>query len=147
MFEDFEDLYDDGQPTKNAGPRYDYKCMTCGHIIEKPWRETMFLHPCVRCEDTRMFKRVYRSFTFKPDVPEHFNYSVGQGVRSNRHFREILKRTSEEHSEMLNMDVNYQPIDLQDQAATGATGEGIYESNVTRSKRGQPLLSETPGEV
>jgi len=127
--------------------RYDYKCVECSHVHEEDFRESMFLKPCESCDKVTMHKRVFHMPAIKPMMHEHFNQSVGKPISDMHQYREVLKRTSDEHANELGMDVNYQPIDMGDPESMKATGEGIYESNVTRSREGNPLLREIPGEV
>lgn len=129
--------------------RYDYRCIECGWVHEEEFRETMFLKPCEgACDgEVSMHKRLYTAFYHKPMMPDHFNHAVGAPISSMRQFKDRLNQKSDEHANELGMDVNYQPVDMGDPASVQATGEKIYETNVKRSRDGDPLLREIKGEV
>lgn len=129
-------MFDD--PSKNAGPRYDYRCTECGEVHEEDFRESMFVRKCAGCFETTMHKRVYSAFFHKPMLHEHFNHSVGQVITDYHQYDEVLKRTSDQHANELNMDVNYRRVDMGDAASVGATGEGLYEANMVREKSKDP---------
>lgn len=107
----------------------------------------MYLARCEMCDEVGMHKRVWHAPYIKPMMHEHFNHSVGRSISDMRQYKEVLKRTSDEHAQALGLDVNYQPVDMGDAQSVKATGEGIYESNKLRDKRGEQLLREIPGEV
>lgn len=124
-------------------PRYDYKCVECGARVEREFREATFIAKCgsSQCQDsTAMFKRVFSRPNIKPMMHEHFNSSVGRPISDMNQYREVLKRTSDEMSEHADIEHNFQPLEYGDHQAFGATGEGIYESNVTRSREGNEIL-------
>lgn len=131
-------------------PRYDYKCTDCGLLVERDFNESTFIAQCdsMECEfETRLFKKVFRAPTIKPMMHEHFNQSVGRPISDMGKYKEVLKKESDRQSEERGMEVRYAPLEYGDHQAAGATGEGIYESNVIRSRKGEALLPEIPGEV
>jgi hypothetical protein len=70
-------------------------------------------------------------------MPEHFNNSVGQFVTGKHNFRDVLKRQSEIQTIRTGIEHNYEPVDLRDQAACGATDEGLYETEKRQRDTGQ----------
>lgn len=131
-------------------PRWDYKCTDCGLLVEMDFNEATFVGQCdsVECEfETRLFKKVFRAPTIKPMMHEHFNSAVGKPISDMRKFKSELSRQSDEQSEQRGMDIKYAPLEYGDHQAFKATGEGIYESNVIRSRKGEVLLPEIKGEV
>lgn len=131
-------------------PRWDYRCTECGILTERDFNEATFVGECdsVECEfEVRLFKKVFSKPFVKPMMHEHFNSAVGKPISDMGQFKEELKRASEAASIDTNMPHDFQPLEYGDHQAFKATGEGIYESNVTRSRNGDPLLPEIKGEV
>ena len=96
-----------------------YKCVECDYRAElAPYQPT----GCPSC-GTPM-RRDWRAGA--PQVRlgfrEHWNPSVGQRVRSDREFREALKRKSEENFLATGFESNYVPFDG-DAAAAGVKGD------------------------
>jgi hypothetical protein len=71
---------------------------------------------------------------------EHFNHTLGKPVSDMNQFTRELRVAGEAAEERTGIPHRYAPVEYGDAAAVGATGEGIYESNVERSRRGEPLL-------
>lgn len=44
----------------------------------------------------------------------HYNHSVGKYVRSDRDYRDALRRASDTQSAVTGIDADYQPVDLLD---------------------------------
>lgn len=57
----------------------------------------------------------------------HFNRSVGAVVSNQAQFRAALSRKSDEMSERMNQDVDYQPVDPGEPAAYGVNVEQAKE--------------------
>lgn len=131
-------------------PKYDYKCTECGIRVERDFNEATFVAQCdsVECEfETRLFKKVFSKPFIKPMLHSHFNQSVGREISDMGQYKEVLKRQTDYANETTGIEHNFQPLEYGDHQAFGATGEGIYESNVIRSRKGEDLLPEIPGEV
>jgi len=71
-------------------PIFDYKC-SCGDSLQDVFvtHPDQFVH-CLGCgrEMVKDFRNT--RVGFKPDIPEHFNESLGVVVKSRRDFREKL---------------------------------------------------------
>lgn len=90
--------------------------------------------PCPVC-GCRLQRKV--SFSFHRSMPEHYNSAVGEFVSGKHSFRDALKRKSEEQTLRTGIEHNYEPVDLRDQAACGATDEGLYETEKKQHDSGQ----------
>lgn len=119
---------------------YEYKCRGCGAR-----QELLQRHPhgfdtyCTVCSTTTHWGRVY-SLAIKPMMHEHFNHAVGRTISDMGQFRDALKVASEHAYDATGIEHRFVPNEGPE--SVGATGEGIYESNVQRSRRGEPLLPE-----
>lgn len=89
---------------------------------------------CTPCRGGRMV-RVF-SFNQKPMMPEHLNSTTGQVVRSERQFRDQLKRQSEAETVRTGIEHNYVPVDVQDRQTLGVTAEGLDATYNRRRKLG-----------
>lgn len=132
-------------------PTYEYRCDQCAHLttVTKPLNEHHTIRPtfmadCPVCRHLTTFKRRF-SFTFQPPMAEHFNTTVNKPISSMRQFRDELKRASAEATERTGIEHDYQPVEWGDTEALGVTNEGIDESNINRSRNGDPLLPEIKG--
>jgi hypothetical protein len=67
---------------------------------------------------------------------EHYNPTVGRYVTGQRDFKDGLKRASESATLRTGTEHNYQPADLNDMAAVGATEEGLEHSKRVRMRKG-----------
>lgn len=125
-------------------PTYEYKCVNCGArrvTATHSSGELIFRQDCPSCGVTSRAKRVF-SFAFKPIMHEHFNHTIGRPISDMKQFRSELDRASDEASRTTGIEHRYKPVEWGDAAAVGATNEGIHESNVIRSRNGEPLLPE-----
>lgn len=124
---------------------YDYKCpvATCNYTTRSPERGNRLQQACPKC-NYPVLHRVF-GFAYRPMMHEHMNSTVGAPISSMRQFEDALKRRSEEATLNTGMEHRYVPVEPGDAAALGVTNEGIYESNVHRSRVGEPLLPEIPG--
>lgn len=120
-------------------PVYEYKCPECQTRATLPHRANRFTVDCAGCGTMREYKRVF-SFSSPEMMHQHFNVTVGKPISDMAQFKSELARASEAAEARTGIPCNYQPIDMADTAAVGATSEGIHESNLTREKQGAPLL-------
>lgn len=90
--------------------------------------------PCPVC-GSRLQRKV--SFSFHRSMPAHYNAAVGQFVGGKHDFRDALKRKSEEQTLRTGIEHNYEPVDLKDKDACGATDEGLYETEKRQRDSGQ----------
>lgn len=140
-------------------PRYEYRCPDHRDVRDNIMcladdRPDTLRCYCDFCQDWRDFKRVY-GFNHKPGMEEHFNHTVHQPISSMRQFTDALHRAEEaaaqptiaytadgEKVSLPGRESRYRALEWGDHAAFGATNEGIYESNVERSRIGAPLLPD-----
>lgn len=106
-------------------PVYEWKC-ACGELRQTLCALDNISAPnCPTCG--LVMDRKFSSFGVKV-FKEHFNQSVGQYVTSDAQFRNELKVASDEASQRMGFDVNYQPLDPADtKAACGVTDAGLEE--------------------
>ena len=127
-------------------PKYDYRG-DCEHYVERDFREATFVGRCDVCEETRLFSRVFSAPFVKPMMHEHYNNAVGKPISDMGQFKEELKKSSEAAWKHSGIEHDFQPREMGDHEGIGATGEGVYESNKVRSRKGEVLLPEIPGQV
>src|SRR5579872_2874780 len=104
-------------------PEYQYKCRSCGVTFVSMSRAD--IPPCPVCG-----KKATRDYVFqaRSSMPEHFNHSIGGYVNNERDLRDALKRRSEEESERVGVDHNYEYVsraDMADASSHGVTDEGL----------------------
>jgi hypothetical protein len=74
---------------------------------------------------------------------EHWNPTVGRYVTNERDFNDGLKRASEDATLTTGTEHDFQPVDLRDMDACGATGEGLEHSKRVRRAQGLDQPSTT----
>jgi hypothetical protein len=102
---------------------YEFRCFNCGQAFETRTTEPGACPNCSRATVTRNY-----SFSVAPAFKEHWNNAVGHYVSNDRQFRDSLKVQSEEMSNRMGMNVDYQPLsrsDMAEQSAHGVTEEGL----------------------
>lgn len=105
-----------------------FKCSQC-HYEDEEYADVgigEFIETACPVCGGRLQRRV--SFSYHRSMPEHYNHAVGEFVSGKHSFRDALKRRGEEQSIRTGTEHNYEPVDLRDQAACGATDEGLYET-------------------
>lgn len=118
-------------------PTYEYRCPECGNEHS----ESLTISEYERCRFNyecgcgTLMVRVF-SFSVKPMMPEHLNSTTGQVVRSERDFRDQLKRQSEAETVRTGIEHNYVPVDIQDRKTLGVTAEGLDATYNRRRKLG-----------
>jgi len=122
-------------------PAYEYRCPGCG-ATDTVVSTIASYDPdapaqCVTCRAP--MKRVYEPLPFDMGMEGHWNPTVGRYVSGKRDFGDALKVASAEASERNGIEHNYQPIDLRDAAAVGATGEGLGATARRRHHEGKPM--------
>lgn len=124
-------------------PLYTYACDGCGTQVDTEIRADAGTAPCLVCDPngntTTRWQRKW-GFSAIPPMREHFNHTLGKPISDMNKFKSELARKSDEASEQTGMEHNYQPLEYGDHKAFDASSEGIYESNVQRSRIGAPLL-------
>ena len=127
-------------------PQYEYRCNNCQSPTTITttiaiYDETFAGVPltCDACMVGEL-KRVYQPPAYKFSMPDHFNVSAGQHVSGEHHLREVFKRKSEEATERLGVEHNFQPVDLRDHEALGVTREGLEEDVARRHDAGLPPI-------
>lgn len=130
---------------------YEYKCTECGTHADSEIRTNSMQAMCTTCGPPRGYtavvttwKRVW-SVSFAPVMQEHFNRTLGKPVSDMKRFRDELRAAGNKATDETGIPHRYEPVDMSDHEGLGVTGEGLYESNVERSKRGEPLLPMPPG--
>jgi len=127
-------------------PAYEYRCIECQtpttiNTSISNFSATFAGKPlaCDACMGGEL-RRVYTPLPFTLPMPDHFNVSAGQHVSGEHHLREVFKRKSEEATERLGVEHNFQPIDLRDHEALGVTREGLEEDVARRHDAGLPPI-------
>lgn len=118
---------------------YEYKCPQCHWPRTATQRGDRLDASCTACGYIGPLHRVF-SISVKPVMQEHFNTTLGKPVSDMKRFTAELRAAGEQAEEQTGIPHRYAPVEYGDAAAVGATAEGIYESNVVRSRRGDPLL-------
>jgi hypothetical protein len=81
--------------------------------------------PCPTCGN--LARRQF-SFNVQPSMAEHFSHTVGGYVNNERQFRDALKEMSDNESERVGMEHNYEYLtraEMADPSAHGVTDEGL----------------------
>lgn len=107
-------------------PEYQYKCGSCRVVFTTLSRTE--IPPCPVCKQPSRRDFV---FQFRPDLPEHFNHSIGSYVSNERELRDAIKRKSDEASERNGIEHNLEFLtraDLMDPSAHGVTDEGLDDT-------------------
>lgn len=118
---------------------YEYKCLNCETRRTSDVRGDKVFLNCDQCGYGVVHQRVW-SVAVKPMMHAHLNSTTGTVVSDFNQFKTELRIKGEIAEERTGIPHKYEPLEYGDHAAFGATGEGIYESNVERSRRGEPLL-------
>lgn len=124
-------------------PTYLYRCDSCG--AERT--ETMTFaeydhfdanifggHDAVLDQDDGVlaqcgeWQRVISAPYFNRPMPDHFNHSLGQRVSTDAQIQSGLSLQSDQWSERMGFDVNYELVDPTDPVAAGVTDEGLHET-------------------
>jgi len=109
-----------GQVGRVAVIRYEWKCKLCSeHYSVDQYREKLY---CLKCDVELV--RVY-GFAYKRGFQDHYNPSVGAYVRNETEFADKLKQQSERTWLERGIETRLVPIDPRDSAKTGATAEGL----------------------
>jgi len=116
---------------------YEYRCPTCRARLTSTTRGDRLDASCAACGDPGPHVRVFSVAIHRP-MMEHFNRTVGKPISSMQQFRDELSRKGAEYTERTGIEVNYQPIDLADQKAVGATDEGL---DATRKKKHDAMVA------
>lgn len=135
-------------------PNYRFECPACGYVdlyyhsfddISEAY------HECPHCEVEEgpcggepirsTMERVYDFSFFRRSMPEHYNLSAGKFVRNEQHFKDELRRQSDEASERVGLEHNFVPVDPRDKEALGVTDEGLDSTYDRRKKAGLPTGS------
>jgi len=126
---------------------YEYKCVGsprygregCGVRATSTTRADRLAGYCDNCRQDGVWQRVW-SVVVKPMMHDHWNSTIGAPVSDFNKFKTELRIKGEIAEEQTGIPHKYAPLEYGDHDAFGATGDGIYESNVKRSRRGAPLL-------
>jgi len=122
-------------------PLYHYRCPNCrdNFIRHVGMDRATELVACPNCLGSRgptiWLNRVY-DFNYHADLPEHFSHTTGTPVRGHRHFRDELKRLSDEASERTGIHHNFVPTDYTQPANLGVTEEGLEHTFRTKRNNG-----------
>ena len=117
-------------------PIYQFRCRECGSERESQSREI------VSCACGGVSRRVFHANIASGFRP-HFNHSVGRYVTSQRQFNDALKHASDANSLTTGTDHNYQPVDITDPRACGATDEGLEHTAKVKRDSGVTPPSTT----
>lgn len=82
-------------------------------------------------------RKDFGSIQFSRPWPEHFNIAAGQVIRTEHQLKENFKKKSDEMSERMNFDVDYQIVDRSDTKHLGVTEEGLDSTHDARVASGQ----------
>lgn len=101
-------------------PLYEFKCRKCGLKSSTLNHDEQPI--CQLCSNP--MGRDYSFFVKTPFQP-HYNTAVGQYVRTQAEFESHLSRLSDAQTERTGILHNYQPVEIGDRDAYGATEEGM----------------------
>jgi hypothetical protein len=129
---------------------YEYKCPECDQRYLTEFRGDRLnlwqvnfsaaLKHDRACDYNGEMLRVF-SFSVVPMLQEHWNASLNKPITSDRHFREELKRASEEAFLYDGFDHDYQPVDSEDTKSLGVTAEGLDHTNRARVAEGKKPIN------
>ena len=74
-------------------PTFDFKC-ECGYTIKDAFITGNTIPKCPKCWNDLTKDYTNMRVAFKPDIPEHFNESLGMVVKSRRDLRDKLFLTN-----------------------------------------------------
>jgi hypothetical protein len=109
--------------------RYTFRCDVCGwttHQYTVAEIGGVIDYPCLHCGGP--LRRIISSFGIKTSFQPHFNYSVGEYVQSDSHFRDALKRCAEEQYLQTGSSSDYTYVDGADISSMGVTDDGMEET-------------------
>lgn len=124
-------------------PLYEYRCPQCDTRTTSTTRADRVTRVCLSCGYSGPHQRVF-SFSFKPLLHSHFNHTTGTMISDMKQMRSELSRASDAATEQTGIPHNFQPLEPGDHAASGATNEGIAESNAIRRAQGMRELPVIP---
>jgi hypothetical protein len=129
---------------------YEYKCPECDQRYLTSYRGDRLNLAQVNtseamrhdrtCTYSGQMVRVF-SFAVAPMMPEHWNSTLNKPIRSDRQFRDELKRASEAASLYDGFDHDYQPVDPEDTKSLGVTAEGLDYTNRARVAEGKKPIN------
>lgn len=121
---------------------YSYECDGCEETeeIDFPFGEAPSAFRHAFCGG---LMRHVLCFVFHKPMREHYNPTLGRRVRGQRDFRDGLKRASEAATLRTGTLHDYQPVDLNDEAALGVTEDGREENAKMRRDTGLVKPSST----
>ncbi len=113
-------------------PLYEYRCDACGFFESTQRGDSA---PCECGLNAR------RRFGFRPQrssFESGYNPSIGKHIGSMGELKSEFARESERQTRELGMEVDIQPVDLQDRAACGISDADVSRMKEEKSKAGIP---------
>lgn len=110
-------------------PIYEYRCADCGNehsesLSIRAYEQFQSNHGIIVCNCGTEMHRVF-SPVIKSSMPEHYNTSVGQFIRTERELKDVFKRQSEEATIRTGIEHNFVPVSSSDRKTLGVTSEGL----------------------
>lgn len=93
-------------------PLYEYNCPHCGRVLHN----TNNVTNCRLCDSP--VKRKY-SFSIGKFFEEGYNPFVGEYVKSAQHYKDLVRKGSDEASENTGIEHDYQLVDFHDHETLG----------------------------
>lgn len=94
-----------------------------------------------RCDCGSPYKRVYSFQAVRP-MPEHFNLAAGRFVRTERELNDHYKRLSDEVSERVGIQHDFQPVSQSERQALNVTAEGLEATVKRREETGMRVTEQ-----
>ena len=111
-------------------------CMNCR--VELPINESRVWCPNASEQGFHcQMRKDFGSIQFTRPWPEHYNVACGQVIRTEHQMKEVFKAKSDEMSERMNFDVNYQVADMSDTKTLGVNEKGLDSTHDARVASGQ----------
>ena len=82
-------------------------------------------------------KKTYTNVQIGKPWPEHFNIAAGRVIRTEHQLKEHYKAKSDEMSERMNFDVNYQIADASDTKTLKVTEKGLDSTHDAKVASGE----------
>lgn len=110
---------------------YEYRCEKCTRIFKSEFRTDS-----INCEYCPGIAQRIFGFAYKPPLPEHFNHTTGQVVRTDRQFTTQLKVMSEQATIRTGIQHTFQPVDMAETSTLGVTEQGLDKQAQRRHDKG-----------
>jgi hypothetical protein len=117
----------------------------CDHVVILPINESQLFCPvCTHGLDDQprqysMLKKRFFAPPFKMPMPDHYNVALGEYVPNKVKLEDRWKQKSEERTERLNLDTNFELRDVREYAEeAGVTDDGLEATYRRTHDEGDP---------